>query len=204
MTHLLGVFISHHCTNQRFPLVRRLNILLNIKNIHFAYTLDQNKSKYTYICFLVYNTTDSTFQRHIKNQYTLKSHILALIESNLAIINHNNTSVKSKHKRHQLSVSTALNQITEVKLYKLQSFTMYIFFVSFQGWAIHSTPSTQFFTLVLLYFFDCHATQDSENEGVLGAHGTPSEQPRILFAANFLSVLGIAGQHRAKFALSLS
>lgn len=61
-----------------------------------------------------------------------------------------------------MSVSTALNQITEVKLYKLSIFFhVHFFLVLFHGWAIHTTPSTQFFTFVLLLLFNCHATHDS-------------------------------------------
>lgn len=163
MTLLLSVFMSHHCTNQRFPLVRRVNILLNIKKTYILHILSIKTNQNTHTFVFQYTIQQiPLFKGILENQYTLKSHTLALIESNLAIINHNNTSVESKHKRHQLSVSTALNQITEVKLYKLSIFFhVHFFLVLFHGWAIHTTPSTQFFTFVLLLLFNCHATHDS-------------------------------------------
>lgn len=93
-------------------------------------------------------------------------------------------------------MSTSRNTGTNHKGKTVQTFNFVTFFVyiSSQGWDIHRTPST-IITITFERVFYNFATPD-----LLDAHGTPSESSRISSTANFLSMLGVAEQHRAKFA----
>lgn len=92
-------------------------------------------------------------------------------------------------------MSTSRNTGTNHKGKTVQTVNFVTFFHLFsQSWDIHRTPST-IITITFERVFYNFATPD-----LLDAHGTPSESSRITSTANFLSMLGVAEQHRAKFA----
>lgn len=145
--------------------------------------------------FRFYNTIKwvTLFKSIIQEkQYTRKSQIFNFGLAATQLLKHTNTSVKGKHKHHSSSTSrNTLGQNTRVKRYKLSTLLHFFVFVFFFRAGQFTEHRAQF----ILHF--CYSRFRTGIAGCPSGHRASSH---FHFHANFLSRLGVAEQHRAKFA----
>lgn len=128
-----------------------------------------------------------------KNNTLGKSQIFNFGLAATQLLKHTNTSVKGKHKHHSSSTSrNTLGQNTRVKRYKLSTLLHFLFLFFF---FFRAGQFTEHRAQFILQF--CYSKYSTTSCWMPTGHRASSH---FHFHANFLSMLGVAEQHRAKFA----